>query len=528
MNIRENWRIALLVVFVVGATVTLFAPFAAPDTGANTTTVSDDPTNLQYGLELAGGTRVRAPLIGTTAEDLEIPRNDRASIRADVVSGMNVDSSDVNVRLNTENGDAIEVLTENVSEQRFATALTEAGLNATTENIRDGVTRTTLDQTAEVINAKINRGGLSGGQATVQTSATGQNYVVVDVPNVPLSEVLDIIGDRGIVRVVAEYPVQTDNGTEYRNETVLTSRQLERANIGVAQMTEQGPNVDATLTEEDAQEYQRALVEAGFTSSEGVSNCRVDSNPEDPGYCLHTVLDNETVYSAGMSPGLASLLDTGEFLDAPTFVMETRSLEEAQELQINLRAGALPAQLDIDEGTTLFLQQSLGDRFKSQALLTGIVAWLAVSGMVFLRYKNPRVAIPMLLTAMAEVYLLLGFAAAIGLPLNLSYIAGFIAVIGTGVDDLLIIADEILQEGTVATGRVFQNRFRKAFWVIGAAAVTTIIAMSPLAVLSLGDLTGFAIVTIVGVLIGVLITRPAYGDVLRNLVLDEQQRAQRE
>jgi preprotein translocase subunit SecD len=76
----------------------------------------------------------------------------------------------------------------------------------------------------------------------------------------------------------------------------------------------------------------------------------------------------------------------------------------------------------------------------------------------------------------------------------------------------------------VATGRVFQNRFRKAFWVIGAAAATTIIAMSPLMVLSLGDLTGFAIVTIVGVLIGVLVTRPAYGDILRHLVLSEDER----
>ena len=70
------------------------------------------------------------------------------------------------------------------------------------------------------------------------------------------------------------------------------------------------------------------------------------------------------------------------------------------------------------------------------------------------------------------------------------------------------------------TGRVFESRFRKAFWVIGAAAATTIVALSPLAVLSPGDLQGFAIVTIVGVLIGVLVTRPAYGNILRNLVLD--------
>ena len=139
--------------------------------------------------------------------------------------------------------------------------------------------------------------------------------------------------------------------------------------------------------------------------------------------------------------------------------------------------------------------------------------------MVYLRYRNPRVALPMILTAMSEVLILLGFVASVQYALNLSHIAGFIAVIGTGVDDLIIIADEILQQGEVATGRVFQNRFRKAFWVIGAAAATTILAMSPLTVLGLGDLSGFAIVTIVGVLVGVLITRPAYGDILRNLIL---------
>jgi preprotein translocase subunit SecD len=126
----------------------------------------------------------------------------------------------------------------------------------------------------------------------------------------------------------------------------------------------------------------------------------------------------------------------------------------------------------------------------------------------------------MVLTAAAEVFILLGFASSIGLALDLSHIAGFIAVIGTGVDDLIIIADEILQQGEVRTGKVFESRFRKAFWVIGAAAATTIIALSPLAVLSLGDLQGFAIVTIVGVLIGVLVTRPAYGNILRNIVLE--------
>ncbi len=80
-------------------------------------------------------------------------------------------------------------------------------------------------------------------------------------------------------------------------------------------------------------------------------------------------------------------------------------------------------------------------------------------------------------------------------------------------DDLIIIADEVMQQGTLS-GRVFQSRFRKAFRVIGAAAATTIVAMSPLMVLSLGDLSGFAVITFVGVLVGVLVTRSVDGESL--------------
>ncbi|PSP32661.1 preprotein translocase subunit SecD [Halobacteriales archaeon QH_10_67_22] len=520
MNVRENWRIVLLVVFVVGSSLALFAPFAQPDAGNASAVDTSGPTNLQFGLELAGGTRIRAPLVGTTAENLEFGPDQESSIRSTVSERLNVSQSSVNVRGNTDNGGAVEVLEEDVDEGELVAALEAAGVSASAENVRDGTTRETREQTVETMDAKINRAGLSGGQARSTTSVTGDSFVIVEIPNANRSEVRDLIGDRGVVEIVAHYPENTDNGTRYVNETVLTNEQLERSNVGTAQVRQGVPGVDVTLTDDAANDYRNTLREAGFTSGDAASNCRFGES-EQAGYCLLTTLDGEVVYSAGVTPGLAELIESGEFLDNPTFIAQTNSIEEAQALQINLRAGALPARLDFEDGTVSFLQPSLANRFKFNALLTGLAAWLMVSGVVFLRYKDPRVAVPMLVTAMAEVYLLLGFASAIGLPLDLSHIAGFIAVIGTGVDDLLIIADEILQQGNVATGRVFQNRFRKAFWVIGAAAVTTIIAMSPLAVLSLGDLTGFAIVTIVGVLIGVLVTRPAYGDVLRNLMLDQ-------
>jgi preprotein translocase subunit SecD len=326
------------------------------------------------------------------------------------------------------------------------------------------------------------------------------------------------------VFVTAHYPVQRNGTTTYEQTRMLDNDDFAR--VGTARSPQEGgqPFVPVTLKAEAADRFVRVMVQNGFTG-EGVANCPTNvalQNPDNAsGWCLYTVQDGNVVYAAQMSQDLAGTLESGDFTRDPRFTMTTNNLSEAQELQINLNAGALPTELNISAGTNYFLQPSLAQEFKLFSLITGLIAWLAVAGMVFLRYGSPRVAIPMLMTAIAEVFLLLGFASAIGLALDLSHIAGFIAVIGTGVDDLIIIADEILQEGKVATGRVFQNRFRKAFWVIGAAAATTIIAMSPLTVLSLGDLTGFAIVTIVGVLIGVLVTRPAYGDILRNLMLDQ-------
>ena len=80
--IRDNWRIVLLVVFVVVAGLALFVPgFGVGDGGnATVTNATSGPTNLQFGLELSGGTRIRAPLVGMTAEE------QRAEIRRCVTS----------------------------------------------------------------------------------------------------------------------------------------------------------------------------------------------------------------------------------------------------------------------------------------------------------------------------------------------------------------------------------------------------------------------------------------------------------
>jgi preprotein translocase subunit SecD len=400
----------------------------------------------------------------------------------------------------------------NVSTGEVEAALTETGYEP--DSVTVGVTSATRDNIVSIIESKVDATGLGGADVyDIQTQGGDRShYVVVEVPGQNATQVQDLIRGRGEVELWAYYP-GGENGTQV-NTTVLNGEDLVEVDPPERHPRTGQPQVPIQLEQSAAEEFSSDMVEFGFTGPGG-NVCRFPNG----GYCLLTMLDGEEVYNASVRSDLANDFETGAFVNDPTFVITANSMEEAQTLQVNLQAGALPAELVFQD--SYYVSPSFADRYKPLSLVTGIAAAIAVAVMVFLRYGEAKVAVPMVLTALSEVVILLGFAAVSGLALDLSHLAGFIAVIGTGVDDLVIIADEVMTE-EVSSSRVFQSRFRKALWVIGAAAATTIIAMSPLAVLSLGDLRGFALVTILGVLVGVIVTRPAYGDVLRRLLTDNR------
>ncbi|WP_128223877.1 preprotein translocase subunit SecD [Halobacteriaceae bacterium SHR40] len=532
IDVRDNWRILMLVVLCLVAALALFGPLGAGDgeTGLADNQTISDPTNLEYGLQLSGGARIRGSLVGQTAEGIEFTTGDTGSIERTVADELGVDAIDVTARAGDGQTGTIELFasSDNVSQAEFASALSSAGLDASADDIRDGVTDATRDRATDILQSRVDQTGLSGASVTTVSAATGGSFIIVEAPGEDRESLRELIGSAGRVQVIASYP-DPNNDTAPQMDPILNQEDF--ASIQGATQTDDGGSVGVTLTEEAAEPFAEKMIDAGFTR-EGVGNCNYDAETDDDPspnqHCLLTVVDGEIVYGASMG-NLADTIDPGQsgdysgFVADPGFRLNTNSYEEAQRLSINLEAGSLPTRLEIESSE--FLSPSYAQAFKPLALVTGLLAWLAVSAVVYFWYRDVRVAIPMLVTATSEVFLLLGFAAAVGLALDLSHIAGLIAVIGTGLDDLIIMADEILQrKEEVKTGRVFQSRFRKAFWVIGIAAATTIIAMSPLAVLSLGDLQGFAIITIVGVIIGVAVTRPAYGDVLRKLMLDDVKR----
>ncbi|QAU13934.1 preprotein translocase subunit SecD [Halorubrum sp. BOL3-1] len=522
--IKDNWRILLIVAVVIGASVALFAPGFGPEPapGETANEARSGITNLQYGLDLAGGTRIRAPLSGHTATDVAFGGDNPATVARAVADELpNTSARNVGAVADER---AVEVTDPAVTEAEFRAAMDASGYEY--GNVRSGVTQETRDETMNVIEGKINEAGLSGGSVQQVQSITGEYFILVEVPGEGRQDVVDLLEERGTVRIDIAYADGNETGVD---EGVLVQENFDE--IGTASQSDQGTGAYVPVTvrntgesgQSPATAFQDAVVERGFPGAYETRTDRCEyvngSLTGERNPCLLLVVNDEVVNSFGMDSGLADGMAAGSWAETGQFRLTTGEFSEAQTISLNLRAGALPAELDVSgEGTSSSISASQGENFRTYSLVIGILSVLAVAGMVFLRYREPRVALPMIVTALTEVYALLGFAALLGYPLELAVIAGFIAVVGTGVDDLVIIADQVMSEGDVNSRKVFDSRFRQAFWVIGAAAATTIIAMSPLMVLSLGDLSGFAIFTILGVLIGVLITRPAYGDILRRLL----------
>jgi preprotein translocase subunit SecD len=183
-------------------------------------------------------------------------------------------------------------------------------------------------------------------------------------------------------------------------------------------------------------------------------------------------------------------------------------------LQTVLITGSLPFDLEIVKLDTI--SPVLGQNFTKNSFMVIMIALLGVALVIFIRYRSWKILIPMMVTSISEVVILLGFAALIQWNLDMAAIAGIIAAVGTGVDDQIVIIDEIMK-GKKDMHTNWKARMKRAFFIIFAAYATVVASMIPLWNAGAGLLRGFAVTTIVGVTIGVFITRPAFAAIAERL-----------
>lgn len=189
----------------------------------------------------------------------------------------------------------------------------------------------------------------------------------------------------------------------------------------------------------------------------------------------------------------------------------TAAQESMRKLQTILITGSIPYKLNIAKLDTI--SPLLGERFTSMILLAGLFAMLAVSIVIFIRYRNIKISLALLATSFSEIVIILGIASLIRWNLDLAAIAGILATIGTGVDQQIVILDEARSE---RAGSI-RERMKRALFVVLAAFATSCAALLPLYWAGAGLFRGFAFTSIIGITAGVLITRPAFADMIKRM-----------
>ena len=172
--------------------------------------------------------------------------------------------------------------------------------------------------------------------------------------------------------------------------------------------------------------------------------------------------------------------------------------DEARNLALLLRSGALAAPVDIVEERTV--GPSLGKENIEQGTRSFIIGFLLIAAVMLVYYKVFGVIAVM--TLLFNVALILAVLSAFQATLTLPGIAGITLTIGMAVDANVLIYERIKEElrnGSSIQASIFAG-FERAFSTIFDSNITTLLAALMLFGIGSGPIKGFAVTLTIGIL----------------------------
>jgi preprotein translocase subunit SecD len=170
--------------------------------------------------------------------------------------------------------------------------------------------------------------------------------------------------------------------------------------------------------------------------------------------------------------------------------------QEAQDLSLVLRSGALPASL------TYLEERTVGPTLGADSVRAGVAASIGGLAMVviFMVFYYKLTGLNAIISIVVNLLILLGLMAYLGATMTLPGIAGFILTIGMGVDSNVLIFERIKEEMTTARGaRAAVNAgFDRVWWTIVDTHVSSLISALLLLQFGTGPIRGFAVTLIIG------------------------------
>jgi preprotein translocase subunit SecD len=353
----------------------------------------------------------------------------------------------------------------------------------------------TVEHSLETIRNRVDQFGI----AEPEIIPEGENRILIQLPGIKDPErAKNLIGKTALLEFkivddensmeealrgnipdgdIIAYGLRADRSTGERssapyllkNKSLLTGASLETAKVQISNRFGE-PTVSLKFNSQGATDFDRITGE----------NVRKR---------LAIVLDG-VVHSA---PVIQERISGGNAQITGTFTMD-----EARDLAIVLRAGALPAPVNILEERTV--GPSLGSDSIRQGIMATLIGSLLVILFMILYYRLSGTIADLAL--IINIVLVLGILAAFKATLTLPGIAGLLLTVGMAVDANVLIFERIREE--LRTGKTIRlsldTGYKKAFITIIDTHVTGIVSAIFLIIFGTGPIKGFAVTLIIGLL----------------------------
>ena len=266
---------------------------------------------------------------------------------------------------------------------------------------------------------------------------------------------------------------------------------------------------NAELTGGVIEDAQMRLSQAGVTAGQAVVEVEMNSEGS---------REWARITGANINNRIAIVLDRkvhmapvirGQIFGGGTVIEGLDSIEEAEDIAIVLRAGALPVPVTIAEERTV--GASLGADSISKGTLSMAIGLLLVVLFIVLFYKLSGLIASF--SVLWTLILLLGVLALLEATLTLPGIAGLILTVGMSVDANVIIFERIKEElrNGKSVRSAIDSGYERAIRTIVDANLTTGIAAAVLYQYGSGPIKGFATVLFWGIIVSmftaIIVTR---------------------
>lgn len=510
MNFKFTWKIWMLIIILLLSSISIFGLY---------------PSFLQKGVlinhveanSIAFEQGLKAGQIITSVDGKEIKNLvDYSSIIHNKIKG-EYSKTEIVIKDGTSfilySNSSPEITVEDIPKTKIKMGLDLAGGSRALIKAegRDLTPDEARDLSSIILN-RLNVYGLSDMKVAAITDLSGNNYILVEIAGASPEDLKKLIGEQGKFEA------------KIGNETVFTGGTDE----GVASVSRSGQDAGIYQCNNQGSAYYCNFRFGIFLTEKAAKNqaeltSKLSINATNPEYLtkpLDLYLDNKLVNSLLISKGLKGSASpqisiSGSGSGATRDLAIENANAEMKQLQTVLITGSLPYKLEIIKLDTI--SPTLGEEFTNILLLAGLASILAVAVVVLIRYKHIKFSLALMLTCVSEAVIVLGIASFINWNLDLPSIAGIIAGIATGIDAQIIVLDESKQKTAVS----LREKLKRAFSIILGSYFTAVVSMLPLMWAAAGLFKGFAITSIIGITVGILITRPAFVDIVR--LIEEKQ-----